>query len=543
VLKPNDCPARLLSRMFAFFAGALAVPVPLSTLGAASVGLVLAADALGMLFWAVFLHFFLVFPETSPVLRRWPRLERLLYAPAVVMALLVLAAYGVWLLEGPAVVHAWFDATPIERVVQAMAYGYVGTGLFALVLNYRQATRASKRRLRVIVAGSLGGFLPPLLVRAAFIFVDISDVPVWLLRALSASILLTLPLVPLSFAYAIVRHQVIPLRLIVRRGVRYLLVSRGFLLVEAAVVAAVLGFLLTGSRAQVLDELGGRADIVATVIAVAVVLFGLNAVHRRIKPAIDRRFFRDAYDAQRVLAEVGQAGRTAGTVEEVVTSLRSQAGSGDGSLTELVSSMNRLLYRSTERNAFATFFYALYDEQTRLLRYVNAGHNPPMLIRGRAGWPPPVVDAPEWRRRRGNGQLATHIGDAPVRSSRPLVGFADGEASPGATAVALASDDVPSSLWLRSGGLVIGAVDSTTYVEETLQLGAGDVLVAYTDGITEAFNPAWEEFGEQRLQETVVASLHLSARDLAEAVVERVHEWRGAAPQHDDITLMVAKVR
>jgi len=225
------------------------------------------------------------------------------------------------------------------------------------------------------------------------------------------------------------------------------------------------------------------------------------------------------------VADVAGKGLSAALLMSIVqASLRSQAGSGDGSLTDLVASMNRLLYRSTERNAFATFFYALFDEQTRRLRYVNAGHNPPMLIRGRAG------ATAGFRPAAANARLGGYAGAATRRFGAEA-------------AVAFAPEEPPGPVLLRAGGLVIGAVDSSRYEEETLQLDPGDVLVAYTDGVTEAFNVAWEEFGEERLQDAVTEALHLPAQELAEAVLGRVHQWRGDAPQHDDITLVVAKVR
>jgi sigma-B regulation protein RsbU (phosphoserine phosphatase) len=67
------------------------------------------------------------------------------------------------------------------------------------------------------------------------------------------------------------------------------------------------------------------------------------------------------------------------------------------------------------------------------------------------------------------------------------------------------------------------------------------VLVAYTDGVTEALSPEGVEFGEERLRAAVIQSWHLTARGLAEKVIADVLEWQGDAPQHDDITLVVAK--
>ena len=113
-------------------------------------------------------------------------------------------------------------------------------------------------------------------------------------------------------------------------------------------------------------------------------------------------------------------------------------------MPQLAAKMNYFLYRSTGPNSYATFFYAQLDQQTRELRYVNAGHNAPYLLR--------------------NG------GDRTVEE-------------------------------LTTGGTIIGMFPQTRYEEGTLALHAGDVLIVFTDGVTEALNPADEEFGEDRLKD------------------------------------------
>jgi sigma-B regulation protein RsbU (phosphoserine phosphatase) len=99
--------------------------------------------------------------------------------------------------------------------------------------------------------------------------------------------------------------------------VRYLLVKRGFRLVEAVVVLAALAFVLTGSRIAAIDRLGNRADIVASVVVTALSIVLLTAVNRRVSVAIDRRFFREAYDAQVILTELGEAIRTYTKIEQL----------------------------------------------------------------------------------------------------------------------------------------------------------------------------------------------------------------------------------
>jgi sigma-B regulation protein RsbU (phosphoserine phosphatase) len=89
---------------------------------------------------------------------------------------------------------------------------------------------------------------------------------------------------------------------------------------------------------------------------------------------------------------------------------------------------------------------------------------------------------------------------------------------------------------------VIGAVAGVAYEQAEVVLEPGDVLVAYTDGVTEAWNAADEEFGEDRLADVISASAHLPAAAVADEVVRAVRSFVGPIPPHDDITLVVAKV-
>jgi sigma-B regulation protein RsbU (phosphoserine phosphatase) len=179
----------------------------------------------------------------------------------------------------------------------------------------------------------------------------------------------------------------------------------------------------------------------------------------------------------------------------------------------MCGSMNRLLYRSTAPNAYATFFYAVFDESTRELRFINAGHNPPLVVRAPAA-------------------TAIEAASAVVSSMGGAL----------AVAAVAASADVEQKLKLTATGLVLGAVADSPYLEESLSLRSGDVVVAYTDGVTEAFGPGGREFGEDRLFEVVAGARELCAADILKRVGRAVEAWRGHAPAHDDFTLVVARV-
>jgi sigma-B regulation protein RsbU (phosphoserine phosphatase) len=206
----------------------------------------------------------------------------------------------------------------------------------------------------------------------------------------------------------------------------------------------------------------------------------------------------------------------------VQASLRCQLISGDKSLADVVSSMNRLLQRSTGDGSYATFFLAQFDKATHSLTYVNAGHNPPMLVRA-------VLASP-----RDAGELLHVLGTPRFPSNRAA-------GTSARLAVSLAEE--PAVRLLTTGGPIIGTFLEGPYEQETIQLQSGDMLVVYTDGVTEALNPSGVEFGEEKLRSIVVESLQLPARELAARVIAKVLEWQGRASQHDDITLIIVKVK
>jgi sigma-B regulation protein RsbU (phosphoserine phosphatase) len=150
----------------------------------------------------------------------------------------------------------------------------------------------------------------------------------------------------------------------------------------------------------------------------------------------------------------------------------------------MVSSINEQLCRSTDANRFATLFLAIYDDRERTLRYTNAGHNAPILVR-------------------------------PDGSLERLV----------------------------IGGTVVGAFDFITYAEERVRLEPGALLVIFSDGISEAQNEAGEEYGEERLARLAVARRKLSADELRRAIFEEIDRWSGAQERGDDQTVVIVKAK
>jgi phosphoserine phosphatase RsbU/P len=168
----------------------------------------------------------------------------------------------------------------------------------------------------------------------------------------------------------------------------------------------------------------------------------------------------------------------------VQASLRSLAETDGVALADLAAKMNRLLYRSTGTSSYATFFYARFDEERRELRYVNAGHNPPYLLRS-------------------SGEM----------------------------------EELPA------GGLVIGMFPTARYEEGALQLRPGDVLIVFSDGVPEAHNPEDEEFGEDRLKDLLRKTACLGVNEMATAIMGELKDWMREAPQFDDLTFILMKVR
>jgi sigma-B regulation protein RsbU (phosphoserine phosphatase) len=177
----------------------------------------------------------------------------------------------------------------------------------------------------------------------------------------------------------------------------------------------------------------------------------------------------------------------------VQASLRIISSEDDVMPPRLVARMNEFVYRSTPESKYATFFYAQLDEQRRQLRYVNAGHNAPYLLRARRR---PATDS--------------------------------------------ASPEIEE---LSVGGTVVGMFPEMRYEEATVDLCSGDVLLVFTDGVPEAHNPENEEFGEERLQQLLRLTAHLPADEIGARISVETKNWIRDAEQYDDLTFIVMKVR
>ncbi len=282
------------------------------------------AQILSTLFLPVILRFFLIFPETSPLLRRFPRLGWLIYLPYLLFLLpfvtfrTVLIAFQL----GPSWRETFLRST--SSFVTGLVVAYILAGLAAMVINYRAASAAARRKLRVVMAGSGAGFLNVVLMPLGDL-VGLNRALPTLWNLLDVGLMLTMPLIPLSFAYAIVRHQVIPISLIIRRGARYVLVSRGSIILGVVIVGLTITIFLSTifNRLQPSPLVNGVVSAIVGVIAYNI----FRSLHRRyLAPVIDRRFFRQSYDTRQIIADLTESLRTAtslnGLLELVATKIQ-----------------------------------------------------------------------------------------------------------------------------------------------------------------------------------------------------------------------------
>ena len=169
-------------------------------------------------------------------------------------------------------------------------------------------------------------------------------------------------------------------------------------------------------------------------------------------------------------------------------SLRGLTRNSNGNLARMMSEVNELVYEASTSNRYATFFFAQLDPATRQLTYVNAGHNAPALLR-----------------------------HSPKNGNREI-------------------------LRLEAGGPVVGLIETCEYTQTTLQLQPGDILLCFTDGISEAMTEDEEEWSEDRLIAHLAQCPDMPATELVKCLMEAADTFASGAPQHDDMTLLIMKV-
>ena len=163
-------------------------------------------------------------------------------------------------------------------------------------------------------------------------------------------------------------------------------------------------------------------------------------------------------------------------------SLRGVTMDAASDLAKVMHKVNRLVYEASATNRYATFFFAIYDSATGIMRYVNAGHNLPILLRG------------------------------------------------------------TTTMLLDGGGPVIGLLPDAFYQEQQIQLQPDDVFIGYTDGISEAMTRKEEEWGEDRMTQAAIRARSGDADAILKSIFAAADLFTAGAPQHDDMTLLLMKL-
>jgi sigma-B regulation protein RsbU (phosphoserine phosphatase) len=692
----------------------------------------------------LFTRFFLTFPSPSVIEKKWPWLKYIYLAVTVVFwlihtshAVLLVRSFDLVSRFEPLFTFARSAWTPVSAVILI-------TGLISLILNTIHAnTNDERRRMKLLLSGVIATLIPLILINLYVIFFNAPrhSLSLWIIVAA----LLFTTLFPISFVYAVLRHRVFGIKVILRRGLQHLLVTRGLYIVEMILFLLILLFPARRFLSRFYGELGPVAFSLVGVLVWLAVFAVLRLGNRKLRPWIDRKFFRESYDMQNVLAELGGkvrelAAEPARLLDLVVTKvsdslypdcvavflrnsksdaaptigperslvkrssgsdfhclsfkqrveaaiqpfaspssglvlsfpgnglvaaqlekmkgaapqavevllddadswiftaakpdwdadserkvlehlnarllvplvasngvmgffslgeklseepyskedkqfltavvdqtavaldyakmieqvaeqeklkreieiarqvqeqlfpqtipevpgleytgvcipalgvggdyydfllletnalaialgdisgkgisaallmaslqalLRSHAPHRGAAVNELIQDINRLLCASTTPNKYATFFYGLFNPDSRSFTYVNAGHLPPMIFR---------------------------------------------------------NEEV---IRLQSGGVVIGLLPQAVYRQESITLQQGDILVIFSDGVSEAMNEQEEEFGDERIIRIVKMNHELDVPAISEALVREIYQFAGKAPQHDDLTFVIAKI-
>ena len=281
---------------------------------------------------ALFYWFFAVFPIASPLDRRIPWLKYVLAAAGALIALPLawtVATTGSYatIFEISELVRRRVDLSPVPMVY---GFGSFVLGLVSLTWNgWRAPTAEARRRIRVLVVGTVVGLAP---VLAVYLYMFRSGkepnpltLPFWAWAAVVAALVL----VPLSFAYAVVKHRVMEIPVLLKRSARYLLVRRGFaLFITAAGFVAAWAFLeffsglFTGwleSGPQLVVTAGMAGAGVGGLLAVA-----SARIQQSVRQRLDRAFFRSDYDARRILEDLAERIRSAQSCSQLAMLLDEQ---------------------------------------------------------------------------------------------------------------------------------------------------------------------------------------------------------------------------
>ncbi len=182
-----------------------------------------------------------------------------------------------------------------------------------------------------------------------------------------------------------------------------------------------------------------------------------------------------------VIADVSGKGISAAILTSLVQGVLFSEVSRHKNLLESIGNVNRFLVQRSNMGKFVSLFIGILDSDGKLT-YINAGHNPPFLVKQSGEW-----------------------------------------------------------VELEARGMVLGVIEQAVLEERTIDLKSGDVLCLYTDGVTEAHGPGGELFGEERLRNTLITNRALNSESILQAVIDTVTNHTTELPRSDDLTLLIVK--
>ena len=260
---------------------------------------------LGM-FGSLFYFFFAVFPTRSPLDQRLPWLKWASLAFGVCVAL---PGVRVGEMQLPPPLPRLLGDRVSDKITLCYSAGLLILGLVSLAATFfRTSDPEARRKIRVIFWGTGVGIAPALVLAVIESFAGFQPSQ-WLITAIDAILFLF----PLSLAYAVVKHRVLEIPVLLRRSARYLLVQRGFtILLSLMSIGLTLLFALSFPRyLQAAVDVAQPSGIALGAVFGTVLLWGGSRVHKQVSGKIDRAFFRSAYDARVILEDLAEKTRTA----------------------------------------------------------------------------------------------------------------------------------------------------------------------------------------------------------------------------------------
>jgi sigma-B regulation protein RsbU (phosphoserine phosphatase) len=179
-------------------------------------------------------------------------------------------------------------------------------------------------------------------------------------------------------------------------------------------------------------------------------------------------------------------------IQSAIHSFLKFNGDKEFNISEVTGKLNSLIYENTSSEKFITFFWGVIDKRNHSFIFSNAGHNPPLFFK-----------------------------KSKIEGNEP---------------------EIPKSKLfstLNEGGLMLGIIEDFQYESGKVKMIKNDMLILYTDGITEAQNSDGDEFGEERLHEIIISNRNKKGEEIVNIILKEVEIFAGTNKQYDDQTLII----